>query len=52
MSPEERLSGLEDHLIVYFEELVHEQPGTVGAQLLPIAILEDPAALLEHDTIW
>ena len=42
---EELLTRLEDHLIVYSEQLVHEQPGAVGAQLHSIAILKNPIPL-------
>ena len=47
MRSEESLSRFEYHLIVYFKELVDEQPSPVGAQLGAIAIFEYPVALFK-----
>lgn len=49
MSAKERLSSLEDHLVVYFEQFVHEQPGAVCRQLHAVSVFQDPVAFLEGD---
>lgn len=40
---EEGLSSLEHHLVVNLKQLVHEQPGSVRALLLPVAVSQEPA---------
>lgn len=51
MRPEESLARLEDHLVVYFEELVDEEPGAVRAQLRAVTVLKNPVPLLKGDAI-
>ena len=39
---EQRLSGFENHAVVYFKQLVDEEPGAVGRALGAITILKNP----------
>ncbi len=47
MSSKEGLSCLKNHLVVYFKEFINEEPGSIGAQLTPIPILEHPVTFHE-----
>lgn len=39
---EQRLSGFENHAVVYFKQLVDEEPGAVGRALGAVTILKNP----------
>ena len=39
---EQRLSGFENHAVVYFKQLVDKEPGAVGRALGAVTILKNP----------
>ncbi len=49
MRSEESLSRFENHLIIYFEQFIDEQPSAICAQSRAVAVLENPVALFIGD---
>ena len=50
MCPKEGLPCLEDHLVVYFKQLINEEPCAISTQLRTVSILEHPVAILKGYT--
>ena len=43
---EECLSSLEYHAVIYFEELIHEQPSAVGTKFSAVSVPQYPMPVL------
>lgn len=50
MCAEKSLACLENHLVVYLEKLINEEPCAIGAKLGSISVLEYPVTLFKYYT--